>query len=245
MAKTREQILIDRYGFNRASYKWVLPGAEILKYIGQPLMHLEFTKNEEGKWDVETKKAVIKDISNFDPLTMTYHCFYFLENDEEEKHIEIIPEGFSFGNPEETGKMIRFIPYSLHCQMTENELFLNRISELYDSRETMSIDSLKMLQDSKEQDKTLKYCCNLGMAVKLEDGNVLWIRLHKVNINHRNGTKYSIRLVNDDDVWNYLVDRFDKEYDFENGLGKFKIIDLRTDDREIASTEETNTTKED
>lgn len=240
MAKTREQILIDRYGFNRASYKWVLPGAEILKYIGQPVMHLEFTKDDEGKWNVETKKAVIKDISNFNPLLMTYQCFYFLGDDDTERQLDIVPEGFSFGNPDETGKMIRFIPYSSHCEMTERELFLNRVSELFDTRDTMSIDSLKMLQDSKEQDKTLKYCCNFGLAIKLEDGNVLWARIHKISINHKFGTKYSIRLTNDDDTWSYLVDRDDKEYDFENGLGKFKIIDLRTNDRKIEETKETS-----
>lgn len=235
MAKTREQILIDRYGFNHASYKWVLPGAEILKYIGQPVIYLEFTKDDEtGKWNVINKKAVIKDICNFNALLMTYKCFYVLDGQEDENMIEIIPEGFSFGNPEETKRMIRFIPYSTHCEMTEREIFLSRVGELFDTRNTMSVESLKLLQESKEQDKTLKYCCNFGMAVKLNDGNNLWIRIHKISINHRNGTKYSLRLTNDDDTWNYLIDINDTEYDFENGLGKFKLIDLRTNDKEIS-----------
>ena len=80
MAKTREQVLIDRYGFNHASYKWILPGAVILEYIGQPVMCLEFAKDEEGKWNVTDKKAVIEDICEFNPLTMTYKCYYRVED---------------------------------------------------------------------------------------------------------------------------------------------------------------------
>lgn len=231
MAKTREQILIDRYGFNHSSYKWVLPGSVILEYIGQPVMCLNFTKDDKDNWNVTNKAAIIEDICNFNPLTMTYKCYYRLEGSEETKVIDIIPEGFSFGNPEETKNMIRFIPYSLHCEMTERELFLSRIKNLMETRPTISIESIKALQESKEQDKTLKYCCNFGMAVELNDGNILWIRIHKANIHHKAGTTYSLRLVNDEDTWNLLIDSKSSEYDFEDGLGKFKLIDLRTDDK--------------
>lgn len=236
MAKTREQVLIDRYGFNHASYKWILPGAVILEYVGQPVMCLEFAKDEEGKWNVTNKKSVIEDICEFNPLTMTYKCYYRVEDKDDVQTIDLIPEGFSFGNPEETGKMIRFIPYSLHCQMTERELFLDRVKTLMNTRSTLSIDSLKALQESKEQDKTLKYCCNFGMAVELTDGNILWIRIHKVNIFHKFGNTYSLRLTNDNDTWNVLVKSDESEYNFEDGLGKFKLIDLRSDDK----TEENN-----
>lgn len=231
MAKTRQQVLIDRYGYNKSSYRWILPGAEILKYIGQPTIRLEFTKDGDGNWKIESKNAVINDVCEFNPLTMTYRCYYNVEGTDEEQVVEIIPEGFSFGNPEETGKMIRFVPYSKHCEMTELELFLRRVGNLFDTRDTIGVDTLLKLQESKEQDKTLKYCCNFGMAVKLEDGNVLWIRIHKIYITHRNGTVYSLRLCNDVDSWNLLVNTTDTCYDFENGLGKFKLIDLRTNDR--------------
>ncbi len=230
-----ESKLIDCYGYNPLSRKWMLPGAEILKYINQPVMCLDFTKVDNA-WKLSTKKAVIKDISNFNPTSMTYKCLYELEDNGVILETEIVPDGFSYGNAEELNKLVRFIPFSLHCEMTETELFLDRVTELYNTKKPLDIAALKLISESGEQDKTLRYCRNIGLAVKLNSGNTLWIRLQKIVITHCFATKYSITVLSvNGDSMSFQVDSTDKEFDFEN-LGTFKILDLKTDNDEDEST---------
>ena len=98
--------LKKRYGFNKGDYKYIPAGGEILKYIGQPMIFVDFKKDENGDWQSNFETAFIDSISDFDPMTMTYNCKYKLV-DGVQKEIRIIPEGFSWGNPEETGEMKR------------------------------------------------------------------------------------------------------------------------------------------
>jgi len=226
MSKTKEELLKEKYGLYKGSYKYIPAGSEILRSIGQVVILVEFKKDENGEWSNKFNRALIESISGFDPMTMTYECKYKLDGDNEETQtIKIIPEGFSWGNPEETGEMKRFVPYPMHCQMVEDEAFLARVSELYDKRETLKLDYLSNLTSSKEQDALLKYALNVGAAVRLEDGSMLWIRLHKVSLHHTAGSNYKLRFENNDRYWNMVITSDQTEYDFE-GIGKFKILDL-------------------
>ena len=53
--KTREQILKEKYGFDKGSYKYVPRGSEILKYQGQVVLHVWYKKKEDGT--AATKKC--------------------------------------------------------------------------------------------------------------------------------------------------------------------------------------------
>lgn len=230
------KILKDKYGLNFGSYKYVLPGSEILRYIGQSVMLVHYFKNESGDWVHDHKPAVIKSLSKFDPMTMTYECVYNVEEETEDKTIRIIPEGYSFGDPEKVSEMFRFVPFSLHAEMVEDEMFFSRLSQLYDNRETLTIEELETIARSKEKEVILKYTHNIGALVKLsEGGDMLWIRLHNINIAHKRGKTWSLRIADNDRSWNMLIDSDEKEFDF-NGFGTFKIIDLA--ERENISMEE-------
>lgn len=234
MAKTRTEVLKEKYSFHPDSIKYVLPGAEILKYIGQDIALLEFTKNAEGKWESNQKKARIDRLYDFEPMTMTYMCDYQVGNvdgeyDPEIKSIRIQPEGASYENPEETGEAKRFLPISKRFEVIEDGLFYSRVAELWDSRKTLPIDSLKELSDSKDQGIQLRYSRNVGAAIVLdEDNTILYIRIHKLKLNHKAGNKYSLRIENDDRYWTCMISSDDETYDFE-GLGKMKIIDLMSE----------------
>lgn len=221
------EALKKRYGFNKGSYKYIPAGGEIFKYIGQPIIYVDFKKNEAGEWISFYETAILISLSDFDPMTMTYLCKYKLMSDKnkEEKEIRIIPEGFSWGDPEETGMMKRFVPTSLHYTLQEDELFFKRLIELYDSRDTMPIESVKTLSDSKDQETTLKYTHNIGAAIKTDDGDYLWVRVNKVGLNHRNGEYYNLSFGDERNRWSIVIKSSDKEYKIDK-VGTVKLIDL-------------------
>ena len=222
------EALKKRYGFNKGSYKYIPAGGEIFKYIGQPVIYVDFKKDENGDWTSYFESAILIEINDFDPMTMTYICKYKLltdSEDKEEKEIRIIPEGFSWGDPEETGVMKRFVPISLHYLLQEDKLFFNRLKDLYDSRDTLSIESIKTLSESKEQEKTLKYTHNIGAAIKTVDGNYLWIRLQKIGLNHKNGEYYNLSFGDERNRWTIVIKSSEKEYTLDK-IGTVKIIDL-------------------
>lgn len=220
-----QKLLIDKYGCNLGSYKFVLPGAELLRYVGQSLMYVHYEKGEGGNWTNSFKPAEIISINNFDPMLMTYDCKYKFEGDTEEHEIKIIPEGYSWGNPEDAKEMTRFVPFSIHTAMVEEQCFFERLKKLYNERTTLTKDELMTISRSKDRDALLKYMHNIGAAVKLENGEYLWIRIHKCNLIHKIGTTYNLKFEDNDKSWSMLINIEDSEYDF-NGLGTFKIIDL-------------------
>ena len=219
------EALKKRYGFSKSSYKYIPAGGEILKYIGQPVVFVDFKKDENGDWQSSFESSIIISIDDFDPMTMTYNCKYAL-SDNIEKEIRIIPEGFSWGDPEETGEMKRFVPMSVHYILQEDELFFNRLHELWNNKETMSLDSLKTLSESKEQEQTLKYTHNIGALIKTsDDSSLLWVRLYKVGLSHRNGEYYNLSFGDERNRWTIVVKKSEKEYELKD-IGTFKIIDL-------------------
>lgn len=227
--KSAVDVLRDKYGLNLAGYNYILPGAEILRYIGLNVVYVHYMKKEGTEdWTTEIKSAKILSASKFDPMTMTYVVKYKLEDEEEEREMKMIPEGYSWSdkNPDEAGEMERFVPLSIHSQMGEDSAFFERLAGLYETRKTLSIQELETVARSKESSVTLRYSHNIGALVKLNAGGHLWIRLHKLNLIHRNGDKYALKFSNNDRSWAFMIDANQEEYEFEGGLGTFKVIDL-------------------
>ena len=220
------EALKRRYGFSKGSYKYIPAGGELLKCINQPVIFVDFKRNEEDEWNSTFETAIILEINDFDPMTMTYNCKYKL-SDGESRELRIIPEGFSWGDPEETGEMKRFVPMSLHYTLQEDELFYNRLKDLWDSRETLPLESIKTISDSKEQENTLKYTHNIGALIKTsDDSTLLWVRLYKIGLTHRNGEYYNLSFGDERNRWTVVIKKSEKEYEIKD-LGKFKIIDLQ------------------
>lgn len=220
------EALKKRYGFNKGSYKYIPAGGELLKFIHQPMIFVDFKKNEDGEWNSLFESAFIESIEDFDPMTMTYKVKYKLMSDGVEKELRIIPEGFSWGDPEETGIMQRFVPLSLHYQLQEDELFYKRLQELWDTKDTMLLESLKTLSESKEQEKTLKYTHNIGALIKtFDDSKLLWVRLWKIGLSHKNGEYYNLSFGDERNRWTVTIKKGDTEYELKD-IGTFKIIDL-------------------
>ncbi len=220
------EALKKRYGFDKGSYKYIPAGGEILKYIKQPMVFVDFKKDENGDWQSNFESAFVLKIDDFDPMTMTYNCKYKL-SDGIEREIRIIPEGFSWGDPEETGEMKRFVPMSLHYQLQEDELFFKRLEDLWNNRATIDIDSLKTLSESKEQEKTLKYTHQIGALIKTkDDGKFMWVRVWKIGLTHKNGEYYNLSFGDERNRWTITIKKSDSEYELKD-IGTFKLIDLQ------------------
>lgn len=245
---SKAESLKKKYGFKMGSYKYIIPGGELMRYIGQTVVCVSFTKvpvegavaDENGNipstWENSFTEAVIKSIGEFDPMQMTWLCKYQLKDEKEEKEVRIMPEGFSFEgtDPEKVGSMIRFIPLSKHFEMMEDQNFYIRLEELWEKRKNLTPEALLTLSRSKGQEATLKYTHNVGALVRLDDedydpaageSRFLWIRMHKLGFHHNNGSKFNIRFSNDERSWSFMIDVNDAEFSFE-GTAKFKIIDL-------------------
>lgn len=232
--------LKNEYGFVPSSYKYVPMAYEIEKCIGQTVVLVTYERDRDkeksedndglGKWNTRTDSAVIISISDCDPITMTSEIQYKLikdgkESDEVEK-MRIQPEGYEFVNAEETGLFRRFQPFSLHHKMMEDELFFYRLQKLYEKRDTLRLEDLKVISESKDQGQTLRYSHNIGAAIKLEDGSIIWIRLHTLRLRHRQGNTYGLFFSSEEKKeWSTMIHSDEKEYTLGD-WGKFKIIDL-------------------
>lgn len=226
--------LINDYGYAPSNYKYIPMACEILKCIGQSVVLVSYERPEkkEGEeqdpsagWNTSTKLVNILSISDHDPMTMTYLVKYKEDKSEEEKEVRIQPEGYEFCNPEETGHFIRLQPFSYHHQMMEDEFFFARLRKLYDERDTLPFDSLKTIANSKDQGQILRYSHNIGAAIELENGSLIWIRLYTLSLKHRQGSKYGLFFSNEGKEWSTLIDSSEKVYNI-GGWGKLKIIDL-------------------
>lgn len=223
----------SRYGFSKTSLKWIgSEGASILENVGMEVVAVEFTKNENGDWSNVIKAAVIQEISEFDPMTITYLCKYKIvgEEGDEIKEVRIIPEGYSLIG-DDSNWMIRFVPYSQHCKLSETEAFYNRLFKIQAKAKTISLTSLETLSSSKEMEQTLGYSMNIGAVIKTEDNEILWFRVKKLNVHHKFKDNYNLSLTSWDDK-NFVIPikSSDEEYDFsvnKTFIGKMKLVDLQ------------------
>jgi len=226
--KTRQEILKEKYGFNKGSYKYVPRGAEILKMIGQNVIKVEYDKKEDGTWNTKFGPALLVSVSDFDPINMSYKAVYQEVGKEETEEFTMIPEGYSWADSENVSHIIRLLPGSMHCQLMEDELFYERLKTLWETRPTLDFIALTGLASSKDKDTSLRYSRHLACLIKLEDEeDVLYFRIHKLNLKHKSGKDYALSLWDgDDNSIRALIKSDEKEYNFELGIGKFKIIDL-------------------
>lgn len=228
------------YSYNKGNYKYIPAASEILKYIGQAVVLVTFEKiwktstNEEGQeiktysWQDHMDRAEIISINNYDPMTMTYLCKYKVEGKDEEIEVRIQPEAFEFCDTEDenTTQFVRFVPYSYHCKMVEDEFTFARISELYEKRDTLDIEALRTISESKNQGQILRYSNNIGAAIKLEDGTLLWIRLYTLRLKHRQGNKFGLFFSSEGKKeWSTMITSEDKSYKIGD-WGTMKILDL-------------------
>lgn len=247
--------LLNQYGFRKGSYKYVLPGGELMRYIGQQVLLVEFKKEPssedetKSEWKTTISTATINSISQCDIMQLTWLCKYTKTGDTEEKEVRILPEGFSFEgkDPEESGTMLRFVPMSMHYSFMEEDSFHNRLAELWKTKSCLSTVELLTLTRSKDSESTLKYLHNVGALIELNEGEYdpasesryIWIRALKISFYHKNGDIFNLRFSNNDRSWSFLINAKDPNFDFE-GIGRFKIIDLASTEKpteEVAPVE--------
>lgn len=226
----------DLYGFREGIKEFIPQPGELLKYTGSNVILLIYTKDELGNWGVKNCIVKIEWIGNYDPMTGTYDLHYSTgkkkdqeEYDQGDWTVKVFPQGFSFENPEETGKSLRFIPFSYHYKFAEFQEFYTRLRDNYSNLETLSIENLLQISKSKDQKEILepKYICSV---IKMEDNEILQFRITSLEIKHRGGKNYALTIGNDHGrLYTFMITSESGEYDFSYGkehLGVMKIVDL-------------------
>lgn len=219
------------YALEPGDVKWVPEGGDLLYYIGQKVVYVDYEKVEE-EWRSQIKECTIISISDYDSVSMTYLIEYQVTGEEEIRKERIIPEGFCYEFTKESNRryLNRFVPYSTHFRLMESELMYQRVDKLFEERDTLSLDELKGLSGNT---KELLYCRNIVAAVKCEDGTLLQFRI--TGLKFYNHLRQESQLIISDDVkkitWSVVVDPNDAGYDLKwkgENIGRLKIIDLKT-----------------
>ena len=188
--RSLKEILVSDYSFNKASFKWIPKGGDILESIGQEVVYIDYTReNAEAQWQVKIKRAYIQSIHDFEPTTGTYEIIFTLigEGDEENllKRERIIPEGFSFNSPDVNNWMHRFVPYSLHFKLGEVETHFARMRMLFETRPGMTMADIKKIQ-TEDPEKKLGFFNNVQAIINTDTENGLGIgiiafRVHEIS----------------------------------------------------------------
>jgi hypothetical protein len=231
--KTKVEELVEFYGFSTGSLKWVPEGGDLLKYIGQTVVLVNFEKDDTGNWTSKYEPAVIDRISDYNPADMTYKVTYKV-GDSEVKEIRIIPEGFSkdIASAEMSATMKRFIPQSLHASCVEEEQFYTRLREEWNDMKTMKVEGLLEITKNKDKERILRYCRNVCVVAKTPADDMLYFRLSNIKIRQVKCGRYEVTLV-DGSKREYVVyiSREEKEDKLEwkccgELVGDLVIIDL-------------------
>lgn len=238
--KLTKEVLIEKYGFNTGSMKYVPKGGELLECIGQRVVRVHFTKGEDGSFTSTEDQVIIKSIWGYNPKTMTYQITFTVpdsENPSEEFTEEIIPEGFSVDiiAGGEKDQMDRFIPGHRHLEVVKDDLFYSRLKDLFTIRPTMSSEKLYEIDRDREQSRLLKYSKNIRL-VGMIDGNICSFRIGKLKIRKdgRDSKRLTIYTLDDESI-SFVMD--DKECtSMVSELGEFKVIDLQSDEEKTEET---------
>lgn len=143
----------EEYSLSLNSKKWISKGGEILNYIGQNVLLVDFRKeSEDSGWTTTQELVSVIGISGYDEMTGTYLIAYNKEGVSEAVTERIGPEGFSFNIPERDLWMHRFLPFSLHIQMTERELTYKRYGELFRTKPSMSLNEIRAYCRGKQKE---------------------------------------------------------------------------------------------
>lgn len=143
---------IESWSLGKTNGKLIPRGGEILKSIGSEMLLVKF-KKENDNWSADNPLPIfVQSIGEYNPLTGTYEITYTTK-DKETSTERITPEGFSFNDPETEGWMHRFITYSLHFKIMEEELYYARLREKFDrSENVLPIESIMVLQGGKQKE---------------------------------------------------------------------------------------------
>lgn len=237
--KTTLERFKELYGFREGIKEYIPQPGELLKYVGSSIILLVYEKNEKEEWKISNSIVKLEWMGNYDPMTGTYELTYDTGKPEKDgdkivytegKHnVRVFSQGFSFENPEETGKSLRFIPFSYHYKFVEFQDFYIRLKNEYDSYKTLKIEELEQISKSKDQGGILepKYIC---AVIKTEENDILQFRIISLEIKHRNGKNYALTIGNEiGRTYTFMISSSDSEYNFSYGkeyLGKLKIVDL-------------------
>lgn len=250
--KTIVERFKDLYGFREGIKEYIPQPGELLKYIGEDVVLLIYQKDKEtDKWGITNCIVKIQFMGDYDPMTGTYKLRYdtgkekkdseATENYTEGIHeLRVFSQGFSFENPEETGRSLRFIPFSYHYKFAEFQDFYIKLRKNYDSYQTLPIPSLEQISKSKNQKEVLEstYLC---AVIKMADGEVLQFRITALKIKHRSGKSYALTLDNPQQKnYTFMIMGDQSEYGFAYGkeyIGTLKIVDLGGE-RDIEKKEE-------
>lgn len=224
--------------------KFIPQGGEILKYIGSEILYIKFTKNEEGEWTTtDPSPVVVIRIGDFDPLTGTYKMTY-KSKDLGEEELRVTPEGFSWNVPETDGWMIRFVTYSNHFKMMEEELYYRRLKEIYQTGNgVLGPQELSQFTTGKERKTRLGVLNYISVIIDsdvpggLGEG-ILAFRVSEIIRIEKRGKKWELGLRDQDGdyigVSRFIEDPETHQWyspDFTLGgklLGDLKIVDIES-----------------
>ena len=179
--ETKEKLI--QWSLGKNNQKWIPQGGEILKYIGSEMLFVDFEKKDV--WTAkEPTPVAIQRIGDYDPMTGTYSMTW-TDKDKKEHTERITPEGFSFNDPDKEGWMHRFVSYSLHFKMMEEELYYGRLRKIYDKNQgVLGIEPIEVLVKGK-QEESLKYHNYIAAVIDTETENgihegILEFRIHGI-----------------------------------------------------------------
>lgn len=228
----------------RRNTKFVPQGGEILKYVGSELLKVRFDRDSEGNWVTTNPEPVfVVAIGDFDPLTGTYKMTW-KEKESKEEDLRITPEGFSWNNPETDGWMIRFVSYSNHFRMMEEELFYQNLSSLFRSgRGNLGPNELSQFSTGKERKKRLGFLNYIAAVINTDvqgglGEGILSFRISEITRVDKRGNKWELgmRDQSGDLIW---VGKFIEDPETHQWyspsftindtlLGDLKIIDIES-----------------
>ena len=241
--RSLKEILVSDYSFNKASFKWIPKGGDILESIGQEVVYIEYTReNEEAQWEIKVKRAYIQSIHDFEPMTGTYEIIFTVIGDETEENLlkkeRIIPEGFSYNNPDIHNWMHRFVPYSLHFKLGEVEAHYARLKMLFETRQGMTMADIKKIQ-TEDPEKKLGFFNNVQAIINtdIEGGlgiGIIAFRVHEISEPKllSKTWRYGLRDA-DGNYFSIRIDKNDENTDVikawtvgEEVIGDLKIMDI-------------------
>lgn len=224
------------YGFYEGNLRYIPRGGELLNCIGSSVVMIHYTKSPKGAWEYSIEEVNVISITNYDPMTVTYDLTYERTKgkSKSQQKVKIIPEGFSFENPEETGNSVRFIPLSMHFKFQEDKQFFERLFSKFDDAKTLSVNSLEDISNSKEQLDLLGRNYNIVAAIKTNEDTpeILYFRIDRLKIKHNKQDSYSLTIENleKNKLYTFLIDSKAESYEFEYKnvkIGSLKILDLQ------------------
>ena len=257
-----KNFIMDNKLVSKKAHEWSQMGAildiiggEILKHIDSEILYAKFKKNpENGGWDNDLQIVKLDYIGDYDPMTSTYLA-KMTTKEGEKIEIRIMSAGFEWGDPEEKGTTSRLIPLSHHYRLMENEVYYNRLRELYfKNQNVLGIEQLNALV-GKEGKEALAHILWIAAVIDTDTEKglkkgLLTFRIGEISSIFKRSKVWAFNLRDLADGSFMTVPKFAQE---ENGvwvardfswngtvLGDLKIIDIENpkEDANIVSNNE-------